>query len=65
MLNVEKLKEWCWLNLQFYNCEETVEETYVDDIINGYQGNCHDVDGHALSYSQIRAMFIEDDEEQN
>ena len=68
MLNVEELKRWAWFNLQFYNVPENVDDTFVDDIINGYSGTCHDVDGHALSYSEIRAMFTEydddDDEEE-
>lgn len=65
MLNVEKLKEWAWLNLQFNNVPENVDDTYVTDIINGYRGDCHTVDGKAISYTEIRMMFEEDDEDEN
>lgn len=62
MLNIEELKEWCWANLQFSNCPENVEETFVEDIINGYQGTCHDYNGKFYSYSEIRQMFEEHEE---
>ena len=41
----EELIEWCWVNLQFDNCPESWEDTYIADILNGYQGNCHNHDG--------------------
>ena len=63
MLNKEKLIEWAWLNLEFTNCPETWEDTYIIDILNGYNNNCHDVYGHALTYSEIRSMFYEEEED--
>lgn len=62
MLNVEKLIDWCWCNLEFDNCPENWQETYIEDIINGYNGNCHTVKGKSLSYSDIRLMFMEEEE---
>jgi len=63
MINKKKLIDWSWENLEFYNCPETWEDTYIIDILNGYNGNCCTKDGEALSYSKIRTMFTEDDEE--
>lgn len=62
MLNKEKLIEWGWTNLSFNNCPENWEETYIVDILNGYNGDCHTNDGKAYRYSQIRAMFDESEE---
>lgn len=59
MLNKEKLIEWAWLNLEFTNSPETWEDTYIIDILNGYNGDCHTNEGKALRYSDIRAMFYE------
>lgn len=53
----EELIEWCWVNLQFDNCPESWKDTYIVDILNGYQGNCHNHDGKAYKYSEIRNMF--------
>lgn len=53
----EELVNWCWINLQFDNCPESWNDTYIVDILNGYQGNCHDHEGKAYSYEQIRDMF--------
>lgn len=64
MINKEKLIKWCWNNLQFYNNPESWEETYIIDILNGYNGNCHDVNEKALTYSKIRSMFEETEEEE-
>ncbi len=57
MINKKELIEWCWLNLEFYNNPETWEDTYIIDILNGYNGNCHTKDGEVVTYSQIRGMF--------
>ena len=51
---------WAWNNLEFYNCPESWEDTYIIDILNGYNGTCHDVNGKVYSYSKIRAMFEEE-----
>lgn len=59
MLNKERLIEWAWTNLEFTNCPENWEDTYIVDIINGYNGDCHTNTGEALTYSQIRSMFYE------
>ena len=59
MLNKEKLIEWAWNNLEFTNCPETWEDTYIIDILNGYNGNCHTVEGKTLTYDKIRTMFTE------
>lgn len=62
MLNKEKLIDWCWLNLEFTNGPENWEDTYIIDIINGYDGRCHTKDRKSISYYEIRKMFKEDDE---
>lgn len=63
MLNKEKLKEWAWDNLKFNNCPENIDDTYILDIINGYQGNCHDHSGKSWTYQEIRNKFTEYKEE--
>lgn len=62
MINKEKLIEWAWLNLEFTNSPETWKDTYIIDILNGYNNNCHDVYGHVLTYSEIRSMFYEEED---
>lgn len=57
MINKEELIEWCWLNLEFYNCPESWEDTYIIDILNGYNGTCYTKDGKVITYSRIRSMF--------
>ena len=60
MINKEKLIEWCWNNLEFYNAPENWEETYIIDILNGYNGTALKNDGSEwLTYSHIREMFTE------
>ena len=59
-MDKNKLITWAWNNLEFYNCPESWEETYIIDILNGYNGTCHDVNGKVYSYSKIRAMFEEE-----
>lgn len=59
-MNKNKLITWAWNNLRFDNCPENWDETYIIDILNGYDGVCHDVDGNIYSYSKIRAMFEEE-----
>ena len=54
---IEELVNWCWLNLQFDNCPETWQDTYIIDIIKGYQGNCYTHDGKAYTYREIRDMI--------
>lgn len=54
---MKKLIEWCWLNLEFYNNPESWEDTYIIDILNGYNGTCYTKDGKVITYSQIRGMF--------
>mgnify|MGYP004479780981 CR=1 FL=1 len=61
MINKEKLIEWCWDNLEFYNCPESWEDTYIVDILNGYNGDARMKNGTLLRYYQIRDMFREDD----
>lgn len=63
MLNEEKLIEWCWENLNFSNNPNSWEETFITDILNGYNGDCHTSDGKAITYRKIREMFTEEDEE--
>lgn len=63
MLNKDALIEWTWINLEFTNCPDTWEDTYIVDIINGYNGNCHTNEGKALTYSEVRSMFYETEEE--
>lgn len=55
--NELKLIEWCWNNLQFHNCPDTWEDTYIVDILNGCTGFCHDYNGKAYKFSDIRFMF--------
>lgn len=64
MLNKEMLIEWCWYNLQFYNNPADWTDTYIIDIINGYQGSCHGNDGKLYSYNEIRMAFTEYEEEE-
>lgn len=59
MINKEKLINWCWYNLEFYNCPESWEDTYIIDILNGYNGSCYNHDGKVFTYSSIRSMFEE------
>lgn len=63
MINKEKLVKWCWENLEFYNNPENWEDTFITDILEGYNGNCHTVEGKALTYSKIRSMFTEYEED--
>lgn len=62
---IEELVNWCWLNLQFNNCPESWEDTFIIDIIKGYQGNCHTHDGKFYTYKQIRDMFKGVDNNEN
>lgn len=64
MLNKEKLIEWAWTNLEFTNCPENWEDSYITDIIAGYQGSCHTNEGKVITYSKIRLMFEESEEEE-
>lgn len=57
MIDKDNLVKWCWYNLQFNNVPETWQDTYIEDILNGYNGSCHDSDGYVHTYSQIRDMF--------
>ena len=65
MINKEKLIIWCWENLQFYNAPENWEETYIIDILNGYNNTCYTNEDKVLTYSKIRLMFTEYEEEEN
>lgn len=56
-MNKEKLINWCWENLKFNNNPESWEDTYIVDILNGYNGACYDYDGCIWKYSAIRSMF--------
>lgn len=60
-MNEQKLIKWCWENLRFYNCPTTWEDTYIIDILNGYNGTCYNHEGRAYTYSKIRSMFEEED----
>lgn len=62
-LKKDELIEWCWFNLAFDNCPNSWEDTYIEDILNGYRGTCHNHEGKVLSYSDIRNMFEEEYEE--
>lgn len=62
-LRKEELIEWCWEHLQFDNCPEAWEDTYIVDILNGYNNDCHTTDGKSISYSSIRFMFQKNEEE--
>lgn len=62
MLNKQDLIDWCWLNLEFDNDPETWEDTYIIDILSGYNGYCY-INGKRLSYGRIRMMFTDYDEE--
>lgn len=55
--DIEKMKEWCWLNLEFTNNPETWEDTYIVDIINDYNETCHTIEGKVMTYQQIRNIF--------
>lgn len=60
--DIEKKKrdlliDWCWINLQFDNSPETWRDTFIDDILNGYNGNAHMHDRKAITYSEIRSKF--------
>lgn len=57
MIDKDNLIDWCWYNLQFNNVPENWQDTYIEDILNGYNGSCHDNDGYVHTYSQIRNMF--------
>lgn len=59
--DVKKLIEWCWNNLSFDNDPETWRNTYIIDILNGYNGDCHGKDGKAYRYQEIRNMFRKKD----
>ena len=54
---IEELVNWCWLNLEFDNCPDNWQDTFIIDIIKGYQGNCHTHEGKAYSYQDIRDMI--------
>ena len=54
---IEELVNWCWLNLEFDNCPNNWQDTFIIDIIKGYQGNCHTHEGKAYSYQDIRDMI--------
>ena len=60
MINEKNLIEWCWTNLRFDNCPENWEDTYIIDILNGYQGTCYNFAGNIFTYADIRAEFTED-----
>lgn len=62
-IDKEALIEWAWCNLRFTNDPESWEDTYIEDILNGYNNSCYDNDGYAYSYSQIREMFKIDEED--
>ena len=65
MLKKDELINWCWENLEFNNCPDDWTDTYIVDILNGYNNTCHTKSGKSLSYAKIRSMFCEcsDDEE--
>ena len=54
---IEELVNWCWLNLEFDNCPDNWQDTFIIDIIKGYQGDCHTHDGKTYSYNEIRDMI--------
>lgn len=54
---IEELVNWCWLNLEFDNCPDNWQDTFIIDIIKGYQGDCHTHDGKAYTYHEIRNMI--------
>ena len=57
MIDKNSLIDWCWCNIQFNNTPETWQDTCVVDILNGYNGSCHDNNGYAHTYQDIRNMF--------
>lgn len=62
MINEEKLKFWCFQNLTFNNNPKDWNDTYIVDILNGYNGTCYATDGKVFTYQQIRNMFKEETE---
>lgn len=56
-LKEKELIEWAWLNLQFNNSPFDWRETFIEDIINGYKGQCYTNDGKVITYAKIRSMF--------
>lgn len=52
-LDIERLTEWCILNLESF----TSEDYNPADIINGYQGDARMKNGKTIKYSEIRYMF--------
>lgn len=60
MINEEKLKFWCFQNLTFNNNPKDWNDTYIVDILNGYDGTCYATNGEVFTYKQIRDMFKEE-----
>lgn len=60
-IKIQKLIKWCWENLQFYNNPESWKESYIQDIVNDYQGNTYDKNGKSWSYQEIRNRFLYED----
>lgn len=60
MINEEKLKFWCFQNLTFNNNPKDWNDTYIVDILNGYDGTCYATDGEVFTYKKIRDMFKEE-----
>lgn len=60
----EKIIEWCIQNLEFNNNPESWEDTYIIDIINGYNGTCYTKNGKIMTYSKIRNMFDNENSEE-
>lgn len=56
-MNKQDLINWCWENLQFNNDPENWKDTFIIDIINGYNGICYDKEGSPYWYYEIRNLF--------
>lgn len=65
MLDKESLIEWCWLNLAFNNSPNDWTDTYIIDIVNGYEGTAHTQDGDIITYSKIRTIFTKERTDEN
>lgn len=61
----KKLINWCLENLEFNNNAESWEDTYIVDIIKGYDGTCYTKDGKIMTYNKIRNMFDNEREEED
>lgn len=53
----QKLVAWAWENLEFNDCPDDPADSYIIDILRGYNGDCHTKTGKTMTYAQIRFMF--------